>query len=103
MGNDCALAWPTAEIAVMGAKGAVEILHRKALLTAPDEQRDARRSQLEDEYAAEHLSPRVAAERGFVDAVIEPADTRRVVAEAITALASKRERPPRRRHENIPL
>jgi acetyl-CoA carboxylase carboxyltransferase component len=103
MGNDCALAWPSAEIAVMGAKGAVEILHRKALQTAPDEQRESRRTELEDEYAAEHLSPRMAAERGFIDAVIEPAETRLAIAEALTALATKRERPPRRRHDNIPL
>jgi acetyl-CoA carboxylase carboxyltransferase component len=103
MGNDCALAWPSAEIAVMGAKGAVEIVHRRALQKAPDHQREARRLELEDEYAEEHLSPRVAAERGFVDAVIEPAATRQVIGEALTALASKRERPSRRRHENIPL
>jgi acetyl-CoA carboxylase carboxyltransferase component len=103
MGNDCALAWPSAQIAVMGAKGAVEIVHRRALQAAPDEERATRRAQLEDEYAAEHLSPRIAAERGFIDAVIEPATTRQVVAEALTALATKRERPPRRRHENIPL
>jgi acetyl-CoA carboxylase carboxyltransferase component len=103
MGNDCALAWPSAEIAVMGAKGAVEILHRKALQMAPDDQRAGKRAQLEDEYAAEHLSPRVAAERGFIDAVIEPATTRHVIAEALAALATKRERPSRRRHDNIPL
>ena len=103
MGNDCALAWPQAEIAVMGAKGAVEIVHRRALLGADDAHREALRQQLEDEYAAEHLSPRVAAERGFIDEVVEPADTRLVVAEALLALTTKRERPVRRRHENVPL
>jgi acetyl-CoA carboxylase carboxyltransferase component len=104
MGNDCALAWATAEIAVMGAKGAVEIVHRKALqkVTEPDE-RDAQRAQLEADYAAEHLSPRVAAERGYIDGVIDPAATRLAVAEALMALAAKRERPVRRRHDNIPL
>jgi acetyl-CoA carboxylase carboxyltransferase component len=103
MGNDCALAWPQAEIAVMGAKGAVEIVHRRAILAADESQRDALRQQLEDEYAVEHLSPRVAAERGFIDEVVDPADTRLVVAEALLALTTKRERPVRRRHENVPL
>jgi acetyl-CoA carboxylase carboxyltransferase component len=103
MGNDCALAWPQAEIAVMGAKGAVEIVHRRALLGADDAHREALRQQLEDEYAAEHLTPRVAAERGFVDEVVDPAGTRLAVAEALLALTTKRERPVRRRHENVPL
>ena len=103
MGNDCALAWPSAEIAVMGAAGAVEIVHRKALLAMADEHRDAKRLQLEEEYAAEHLSPRVAAERGFIDAVIDPASTRQTIAEALSALTNKRERPSNRRHDNVPL
>jgi len=104
MGNDCALAWPTAEVAVMGAKGAVEILHRRELSSIDDEERQAkRRRELEAEYEAVHLSPAVAAARGFIDEVIEPADTRRVVAGALAALADKRERLPSRRHENIPL
>jgi len=103
MGNDCALAWPQAEIAVMGAKGAVEIIHRRALLTADDAERETLRARLEAEYVTEHLSPRVAAERGFVDEVIDPAGTRLVVAEALLALTTKRERPVRRRHDNIPL
>jgi acetyl-CoA carboxylase carboxyltransferase component len=104
MGNDCALAWPSAEIAVMGARGAVEIVHRKALQgLAGDIEREARRAELEADYAAEHLSPRVAAERGYIDQVVDPAATRLVVAEALMALAAKRERPVHRRHENIPL
>ena len=104
MGNDCAVAWPTAEIAVMGAKGAVEILGRRDL-SAVDEgpARDARRNQLEAEYEAVHLSPAAALDRGYVDEVIDPADTRRVVAGALAALAAKRERLGARRHENIPL
>jgi propionyl-CoA carboxylase beta chain len=61
------------------------------------------RRKLEAEYEAVHLSPTVAAERGYIDAVIEPADTRRAVAGALAALAAKREQLPRRRHENIPL
>jgi len=103
MGNDCALAWPQAEIAVMGAKGAVGIIHRRALLKAEDEHREGLRERLEAEYSEEHLSPRAAAERGFVDAVVEPAGTRLAVAEALLALTTKRERPVRRRHENVPL
>jgi acetyl-CoA carboxylase carboxyltransferase component len=103
MGNDCALAWPTAEIAVMGAKGAVEIVHRRTLLAVADEDREARRLELEDEYAAEHMTPRVALERGFVDAVIDPATTRQTIAEALSALTTKRERPSNRRHDNVPL
>jgi acetyl-CoA carboxylase carboxyltransferase component len=104
MGNDCALAWPSAEVAVMGAKGAVEILHRRELLAIDDEERQAkRRRELEAEYEAVHLSPTVAAQRGFIDEVIEPVDTRRAVAGALAALAAKRERLPQRRHENIPL
>jgi len=103
MGNDCALAWPDAEIAVMGPGGAVEILHRKRLLAASDGERHAERVRLEAAYAEEHLSPRAASDRGFVDAVIEPASTRLAVAEAVVALASKRASAPRRGHENIPL
>lgn len=95
MGNDIALAWPTAEIAVMGAKGAVEILHRRA---SP-----AERAELEAAYEERLLNPYIAAERGSVDRVIDPADTRREVAAALAALASKRESLPRRRHDNTPL
>ena len=95
MGNDVALAWPSAEIAVMGAKGAVEILHRSA---APEE-----RAELEQAYEQRLLNPYIAAERGAIDAVIEPADTRRQVCAALEMLSAKRERLPRRRHDNAPL
>jgi acetyl-CoA carboxylase carboxyltransferase component len=104
MGNDCALAWPSAEIAVMGAKGAVEILGRRELAEVPaGAEREARRAQLEADYEAVHLSPAAALEHGYVDEVIDPADTRRAVAGALAALAGKRERLPTRRHDNIPL
>jgi propionyl-CoA carboxylase beta chain len=104
MGNDCSLAWPTAEIAVMGAKAAVEILGRRELAAIPEgPDREARRTQLEDEYAAHHLSPEAALDRGYVDEVIDPADTRAAVASALAALAAKRERLRPRRHDNIPL
>jgi acetyl-CoA carboxylase carboxyltransferase component len=95
MGNDLAFAWPSSEIAVMGAKGAAEILHRRA---TPEE-----RLQREREYEERLLNPYIAAERGSVDAVIDPADTRRVLGAALEVLSSKRERLPRRRHDNSPL
>jgi propionyl-CoA carboxylase beta chain len=104
MGNDCALAWPSAEIAVMGAKAAIEILGRRELDGVPDgPEREARRSALEADYATVHLSPAAALDRGYVDEVIDPADTRRAVAGALAALAAKRERLRPRRHDNIPL
>ncbi len=95
MGNDLALAWPTAEIAVMGAKGAVEILHRRASA--------AEREELETAYEQRLLNPYIAAERGAIDAVIDPADTRSELCTALEMLAAKRERLPRRRHDNTPL
>jgi acetyl-CoA carboxylase carboxyltransferase component len=95
IGNDLALAWPTAEIAVMGARGAVEILHRRA---APEE-----RVTLEADYEARLLNPYLAAERGLLDAVIDPSDTRREIADALELLATKRERIVPRAHDNSPL
>jgi acetyl-CoA carboxylase carboxyltransferase component len=95
MGSDLYLAWPSAEIAVMGAKGAVEILHRRK--TAEE------RLALEDDYEERFLNPYVAADRGLVDAVIDPADTRREVAAAIGLLSSKRESLISRKHDNTPL
>ena len=95
MGNDLMLAWPSAEIAVMGAKGAVEILHRDA-----DENE---RAGLVAAYEERLLNPYIAAERGSVDRVIEPAETRSELAAALDVLAGKRERLPRRRHDNSPL
>jgi acetyl-CoA carboxylase carboxyltransferase component len=104
MGNDCALAWPQAEIAVMGAAGAVEIVNRRELLAVPEgPEREARRHELEDDYRARFMSPAIAAERGYLDEVIDPLDTRRAVAGALVALAAKRERLQSRRHDNIPL
>jgi len=95
MGNDIAMAWPSAEIAVMGAKGAVEILHRRA---------DAdQRLAAEADYEERLLNPWVAAERGTIDAVIEPAETRHRIAAAFAMLADKRETLPRRRHDNTPM
>ncbi|MFP5254880.1 MAG: acyl-CoA carboxylase subunit beta [Acidimicrobiia bacterium] len=95
MGSDLYLAWPSAEIAVMGAKGAVEILHRRE---APE-----RRAELEKDYEERFLNPYVAADRGSVDMVIDPADTRREVAAGLAMLATKQERLVARKHDNSPL
>jgi acetyl-CoA carboxylase carboxyltransferase component len=95
LGNDLCFAWPGAEIAVMGAEGAVQILHRRA---GADEQ-----EVLRDEYAERFLTPWQAAERGFVDVVIEPGDTRSVVADALDALETARELLPGRKHTGGPL
>ncbi len=95
MGNDVCLAWPWAELAVMGAGQAAAVLQRRA---TPEE-----RAAFEADYAERLLNPYVAAERGYVDAVIDPADTRREVAAALDLLATKRERLPRRKHGNTPL
>ena len=95
MGNDLMLAWPSAEIAVMGAKGAVEILHRDA-----DEKE---KLSLESSYEEKLLNPFAAADRGSVDRVIEPSETRSEIVAALDLLFNKRERLPKRKHDNIPL
>jgi acetyl-CoA carboxylase carboxyltransferase component len=104
LGNDWCVAWPTAEIAVMGAPGAVQILYRRDLAAIDDA--DARAHEqlaLETEYADRFANPYVAAERGYVDDVIAASDTRRVLADALVRLGTKREIQPRRRHSNTPL
>jgi propionyl-CoA carboxylase beta chain len=98
MGNDVCLAWPTAEIAVMGAAGAVNILYRRELVAAPE-----RKAELEADYQLRYCNATMAAERGYVDAIVAPDDARAVIAEALGALANKRECLPRRRHANMPL
>ena len=101
LGADVNLAWPTAQIAVMGAQGAVNILYRKELREATDV--DATRQQLITEYEDTLLNPYIAAERGYVDAVIEPSQTRAQVVRALRALRTKRENRLPRKHGNIPL
>jgi acetyl-CoA carboxylase carboxyltransferase component len=96
LGNDLCFAWPGAEIAVMGAEGAVQILHRR--VTDPGE-----REVLQAEYSERFLTPYEASERGFVDAVIDPASTRAVVAEALATLATAKELLPGRKHTVGPL
>jgi acetyl-CoA carboxylase carboxyltransferase component len=104
LGNDWCVAWPGAEIAVMGAGGAVQVLHGRKLAAIADVSERARRERdLVDEYGARFTGPYAAAERGFVDAVIDPFDTRRVLALALERFATKREAAPHRRHSNIPL
>ncbi|MFI7588306.1 acyl-CoA carboxylase subunit beta [Spongisporangium articulatum] len=105
LGADLNLAWPTAQIAVMGAQGAVNILYRKELKQAADAGADveAARQKFIAEYEDTLLNPYVAAERGYVDAVIEPAQTRDNVARALRALRTKRETLPPKKHGNIPL
>lgn len=104
LGNDWCVAWASAEIAVMGAAGAVEILHGRRLGAIEDhERRRAEHAALVEEYASRFSSPYPAAERGYVDDVIAPADTRRALAHALERLVSKRDTSLGRRHSNSPL
>jgi acetyl-CoA/propionyl-CoA carboxylase carboxyl transferase subunit len=98
---DVSFAWPTAEIAVMGAEGAVNVVFRKEIDKATDP--DARRQELIEEYRAKFSTPYAAAERGFIDDVIEPAETRPRLIKALRMLSTKRETIPARKHGNIPL
>ena len=95
LGNDLCVAWPGAEIAVMGAEGAAQILYRRS---TPEE-----RATLQVEYAEAFLTPYQAAERGFVDAVIDPDDTRSIICNALDLLDTKRESLPGRKHTIGPL
>jgi propionyl-CoA carboxylase beta chain len=101
LGADINLAWPTAQIAVMGAQGAVNILYRKELKEAADP--ESTRAQLIPEYEGTLANPYLAAERGYVDGVISPHETRIEVVKALRLLASKREILPSKKHGNIPL
>ncbi len=105
LGADVNLAWPTAQIAVMGAGGAVNILHRSALKAVADAGGDveAERARLVGEYEEALVNPYDAAERGYVDAVIAPSQTRLQVVRALRALRTKRATLPSRKHGNIPL
>ncbi|MFE7120958.1 acyl-CoA carboxylase subunit beta [Streptomyces sp. NPDC057654] len=104
LGADLNLAWPTAQIAVMGAQGAVNILHRRTIAAAPTpEAQDEVRQELIAGYEDALLNPYVAAERGYVDAVIMPSETRRHVVRGLRALRDKRESLPPKKHGNIPL
>ena len=99
---DFNFAWPSAEIAVMGPEGAVNIIHRGELAGAGDEAASVRAAKVE-EYKDKFANPWVAAERGYVDEVIEPALTRRKLIAALRLLVNKRDQNPPRKHGNIPL
>jgi propionyl-CoA carboxylase beta chain len=101
LGADFNLAWPTAQIAVMGAQGAVNILYRKEL--AASEDAETMRADLITEYEDELANPYLAAERGYVDAVISPHETRIEIARALRLLRTKRQTLPPKKHGNIPL
>jgi propionyl-CoA carboxylase beta chain len=106
LGADMNYAWPTAQIAVMGAQGAVNILYRTQLKQARDrgpEAEEAERQRLIAEYEDTLANPYVAAERGYVDSVISPSTTRAHVTRALRTLRTKRETLPPRKHGNIPL
>jgi propionyl-CoA carboxylase beta chain len=98
---DFNFAWPTAEIAVMGPEGAVNIIHRRDIAGSPTP--DARRVKLIDDYKARFANPYTAAERGYVDDVLIPHETRPKVITALETLQTKREPGPKRKHGNIPL
>ncbi|MCX4547609.1 acyl-CoA carboxylase subunit beta [Streptomyces sp. NBC_01387] len=100
IGADLSFAWPTNEIAVMGAEGATDVVFRRELAAAEDP--DARRAQLVKEYTAELMHPYHAAERGLVDDIIDPAETRQVLIDSLAMLATKHADLPSRKHGNPP-
>jgi propionyl-CoA carboxylase beta chain len=99
--GDLNLAWPSAEIAVMGPKGAVEILFKEEIAGATDPA--AATARLIDEYTAKFAHPYAAAARGYIDDVIDPRDTRARLIDGLRTLRTKRDRNPLRKHGNIPL
>ena len=101
LGADMAFAWPTAEIAVMGAAGAANIIHRKEIKEAEDPA--AKRKEKIGEYEALFSNPYCAAARGYIDAVIKPRDTRPRLIEALEIMCAKREIRPPKKHGNIPM
>ncbi|MBB4784903.1 MULTISPECIES: acyl-CoA carboxylase subunit beta [Streptomyces] len=101
LGADLNLAWPTAQIAVMGAQGAVNILHRRTIASSDDP--ETTRTELIADYEDTLLNPYIAAERGYVDAVIMPSETRRHIVRGLRTLRNKREALPPKKHGNIPL
>jgi len=101
MGTDINYAWPSAEIAVMGPEGATNILYRKELAKAEDP--EAEKKRLETEYRERYLTPYAAAHAGYIDDVIEPAETRMMVIKALKAIQNKVEQRPPRKHGNMPV
>jgi propionyl-CoA carboxylase beta chain len=101
--TDANFAWPSAEIAVMGPEGAVNIVYKRELDKAPEADRERLRQEKIDEFRERFANPFVAAEKGYIDAIIEPAETRPRIITALRALESKRDTNPRKKHGNIPL
>jgi propionyl-CoA carboxylase beta chain len=101
--TDANFAWPTAEIAVMGPESAVNIVYKRELDKASESNREVLRQEKIEEFRERFANPFVAAERGYIDAVIEPADTRTRIITALRALENKRDVNPRKKHGNIPL
>jgi propionyl-CoA carboxylase beta chain len=101
--TDANFAWPTAEIAVMGPEGAVDIVYKRELNSAPPQDRERLRKEKIAEFRQRLANPFVAAERGYLDAVIEPAQTRERIITSLRALENKRDTNPKKKHGNIPL
>ena len=101
--TDINYAWPTAEIAVMGPEGAVNIVYRREIDRAAEADREKIRREKIDDFRDRFANPYVAAERGYIDAIIEPAQTRAKLITALRSLANKRDTNPRKKHGNIPL
>jgi len=106
--TDVNYAWPTAEIAVMGPEGAVDIVYKRELEAVKNgqsgtETREAVREKKIEEFRDRFASPYVAAERGFVDAIIQPRETRKKLIQALAMLETKRDKNPPKKHGNIPL
>jgi acetyl-CoA carboxylase carboxyltransferase component len=99
--TDVNYAWPTAEIAVIGPEGAVDIVYRRELERAAN--RDELRKQKIEEFSERFANPYVAAERGYVDAVIQPRDTRKKLIHSLEMLETKRDKNPPKKHGNMPL
>jgi len=99
--GDINYAWPTAEIAVMGPQGAVEVIFRKEIAAAPEPKREEEKRVAE--YRAKFASPLLAAERGYLDDIIRPAETRSRLIRALALLSEKRQSNPPKKHGNIPL
>jgi propionyl-CoA carboxylase beta chain len=101
--TDINYAWPTAEIAVMGPEGAVNIVYKREIEKAPEAEREALRREKIEEFRERLANPYIAAQRGYIDGVIEPAETRMKLITALRSLDNKRDVNPRKKHGNIPL
>jgi propionyl-CoA carboxylase beta chain len=99
--SDFNIAWPSAEIAVMGPEGAVNIIYRRELNEAADQ--EARRAELVSDYREHLANPYIAAQRGYIDDVIEPSETRPRLINALNMLQNKRDQNPPKKHGNMPL